>query len=170
MRSAASPSRSLSSNCAGDRNRSAVVERRVCGLEPVCPDHPDTHPLTPLATKAGLVWACPVASAQSARWGRSGPPRSACPSRPRALVTEAINEHLRPLRQRRAELAAEPAHLIDVLRAGNARANHIADATLTRVRQVMDIPTNRPGTGSSAGQQHRERAVNRADHLEAAGR
>ncbi len=57
----------------------------------------------------------------------------------KALVTEAINEHLRPLRQRRAELAAEPGHLIDVLRAGNARANHIADATLTRVRQVMDM-------------------------------
>jgi len=26
---------------------------------PVCPDHPDTHPLTPLATKAGLVWVWP---------------------------------------------------------------------------------------------------------------
>jgi len=57
----------------------------------------------------------------------------------KALVTEAINEHLRPLRRRRAELAAEPAHLIDVLRIGNARANQIADATLTHVRQVMDM-------------------------------
>lgn len=57
----------------------------------------------------------------------------------KALVTEAINEHLRPLRQRRTELAADPGHLIDVLRVGNARANQIADATLTRVRQVMDM-------------------------------
>ncbi len=57
----------------------------------------------------------------------------------KALVTEAVNEHLRPLRQRRRELAADPTIVRHVLSEGNARANHIADRTLQRVREVMDM-------------------------------
>jgi tryptophanyl-tRNA synthetase len=53
------------------------------------------------------------------------------------VVTEAVNERFRPLRRRRAELAADPAHLLGVLAAGNAVANGIADATLQRVRELM---------------------------------
>jgi tryptophanyl-tRNA synthetase len=55
------------------------------------------------------------------------------------LVTEAVNEHFAPIRARRAELAADPAHLLSVLRAGNARANEVADATLAEVRQAMGM-------------------------------
>jgi tryptophanyl-tRNA synthetase len=55
------------------------------------------------------------------------------------LVTEAVNEELRPLRQRRRELATDPGYLRQVLSEGNARANHIADHTLQRVREVMDM-------------------------------
>ncbi|GAA0695895.1 tryptophan--tRNA ligase [Kitasatospora atroaurantiaca] len=54
-------------------------------------------------------------------------------------VTEAVNEHLRPLRARRAELAKDRAHLRDVLRAGNERANALADATLSEVRHAMGM-------------------------------
>ena len=57
----------------------------------------------------------------------------------KALVTEAVNERLRPVRSRRAELAADPGYLLDVLRDGNARANEIADATLNEVREAMDM-------------------------------
>ncbi|MEH3078765.1 MAG: hypothetical protein PGN11_19235 [Quadrisphaera sp.] len=57
----------------------------------------------------------------------------------KALVTEVVNEHLRPLRARRAELVADPGMLMGVLRAGNARANEVADATLAEVRSVMDM-------------------------------
>ena len=57
----------------------------------------------------------------------------------KAFVTEAVNEHLRPLRQRRRELAADPTIVRHVLSEGNARANHIADRTLQRVREVMDM-------------------------------
>lgn len=55
------------------------------------------------------------------------------------VVIETVNEHLRPLRQRRRELAADPGHLRDVLAAGNARANEIADVTLAEVREVMGM-------------------------------
>lgn len=57
----------------------------------------------------------------------------------KALATEAVNEHLRPLRRRRSELSFDLGHLGDVLRTGNTRANRAAEATLDQVRQVMDM-------------------------------
>ncbi|WP_226345823.1 tryptophan--tRNA ligase [Agilicoccus flavus] len=55
------------------------------------------------------------------------------------VVTEAINEHLAPVRARRAELAADPAYLLSVLRRGNERANAIAEETLDQVRGAMQM-------------------------------
>ena len=52
-------------------------------------------------------------------------------------VTEAVNEHLSPLRARRAVLARDRGHLRDVLRAGNAHAEAVAETTLREVRAVM---------------------------------
>ena len=46
---------------------------------------------------------------------------------------------LAPIRARRAELAADPGYLNDVLAAGNAKANAVADATLLEVRQAMGM-------------------------------
>ncbi|WP_045300690.1 tryptophan--tRNA ligase [Saccharothrix sp. ST-888] len=54
-------------------------------------------------------------------------------------ATEAVNEYFRPIRTRRAELAADRSHLRAVLRAGNERANAEADATLAEVREVMGM-------------------------------
>jgi len=50
-----------------------------------------------------------------------------------------VNERLRPIRRRRAELAADPGFLLDVLTAGNAAANDLADATLQQVRRLMHM-------------------------------
>ena len=55
------------------------------------------------------------------------------------VVTEAVNEHLAPLRARRAELAADPAELRRVLARGNAHANEVAEATLGEVREAMQM-------------------------------
>ncbi|MGZ4540841.1 MAG: tryptophan--tRNA ligase [Blastococcus sp.] len=63
----------------------------------------------------------------------------------KAVATEAVNERLRPLRRRRAELAAEPGHLLEVLADGNAVANDLADATLGQVRHLMRMDY-RPGS------------------------
>lgn len=52
-------------------------------------------------------------------------------------VTEAVNERLRPIRARRAELARDRAYLREVLRAGNARASALAEETLAAVRRLM---------------------------------
>jgi tryptophanyl-tRNA synthetase len=57
----------------------------------------------------------------------------------KAVVTEALNERLAPIRARRAELASDPGHIRQVLRDGNARASGIADATLAEVRVAMEM-------------------------------
>ncbi len=53
-------------------------------------------------------------------------------------VTEAVNEHLAPIRARRAQYAADRGHLRQVLREGNERARDIADTTLAEVRAAMN--------------------------------
>jgi tryptophanyl-tRNA synthetase len=55
------------------------------------------------------------------------------------VVTEAVNEHLRPLRTRRRELADADDYLRQVLAAGNAHANTVADRTLQEVREAMGM-------------------------------
>jgi tryptophanyl-tRNA synthetase len=62
------------------------------------------------------------------------------------LVTESVNEFLRPIRARRAELAADPGYLRQVLREGNARAGAVASHTLAGVHALM-------GTGHGAPDQ-----------------
>ncbi|MYU08152.1 tryptophan--tRNA ligase [Streptomyces sp. SID8366] len=53
-------------------------------------------------------------------------------------VTEAVNEYLAPIRARRAEYARDRGELRRVLRAGNERANAVAEATLDEVRAAMN--------------------------------
>jgi tryptophanyl-tRNA synthetase len=61
------------------------------------------------------------------------------------LVTEAVNERFRDIRARRADLAADPGHLRDVLHDGNRQALQIAERTLTDVRRLMHTDYARPG-------------------------
>ena len=53
------------------------------------------------------------------------------------LVLDAINEHLRPIRSRRDELARESGYLRSVLERGNALARQIASTTLESVQELM---------------------------------
>ena len=55
------------------------------------------------------------------------------------VVTESVNEHFRPVRARRAALAADPGYLRAVLREGNARAAAVASATLAEVHALIGM-------------------------------
>jgi tryptophanyl-tRNA synthetase len=55
----------------------------------------------------------------------------------KAAAADAINDRLAAVRVRRAELAANPGYLRDVLAAGNEKATAIASTTLQRVRELM---------------------------------
>jgi tryptophanyl-tRNA synthetase len=60
-------------------------------------------------------------------------------ARLKAVVTEAVNERLAPIRARRAQLATEPGYIRQVLRDGNDRAREVANATLDQVRAAMGM-------------------------------
>jgi tryptophanyl-tRNA synthetase len=53
------------------------------------------------------------------------------------LAADALNEHLRPIRARRAELASDRGYLRSVLRRGNECAREIAVITLDTVHELM---------------------------------
>ncbi|MDR3284528.1 MAG: tryptophan--tRNA ligase [Treponema sp.] len=57
----------------------------------------------------------------------------------KAVLTEALNEKLRPLRTERARLEKESAYIRQVLRDGVDRARAAAVATLTEVRRAMNM-------------------------------
>lgn len=54
-------------------------------------------------------------------------------------MTMALNEELRPLRQKRAELEKEPEYIREVLMNGVKKAREIASQTLEEVRSVMNM-------------------------------
>ena len=55
------------------------------------------------------------------------------------FTAEALNDHLAPLRARRAELEQDPGYLFQVLRAGNEKAIAAAEDTLAKVREYMGM-------------------------------
>lgn len=55
------------------------------------------------------------------------------------VLTEAMNEKLRPLRQKRAQLEADPAYIRQVLLEGSAKAREIGIKTLEEVRERMNM-------------------------------
>lgn len=55
------------------------------------------------------------------------------------LLTEALNEYLRPHRQKRKELEKDRGHIRQVLEAGIEKARQEAEATLIEVRKAMNM-------------------------------
>jgi tryptophanyl-tRNA synthetase len=51
-----------------------------------------------------------------------------------------LNKHLEPFRAKRAELAADPNHIQDILNDGAKRARTIAEQTMVEVREAMQLP------------------------------
>jgi tryptophanyl-tRNA synthetase len=54
-------------------------------------------------------------------------------------LAAAINDHLAPLRQRRADVLSKPGHVREILQAGSARARTIAAETMDRVRDAVKL-------------------------------
>ena len=57
----------------------------------------------------------------------------------KALLTEALNEELRPMREKRAQLEKEPEYIRKVLTEGALRAREIAVKNLDQVRAAMNM-------------------------------
>ena len=59
-------------------------------------------------------------------------------------LVDVLEAFLAPIRARRAELAADPARVADLLRAGTARGRAVARRTLADVRDAMGLPEPPP--------------------------
>ena len=57
----------------------------------------------------------------------------------KSVLTEALNEELRPLRAKRAELESNMDYIRSVLKKGVVQAREIAVKTLEEVRAVMNM-------------------------------
>jgi tryptophanyl-tRNA synthetase len=57
----------------------------------------------------------------------------------KSLLTEALNEYLRPIRKRRQELEKEPEFIRRILKNGVDQAREVAQKTLVEVRQAMGM-------------------------------
>lgn len=55
------------------------------------------------------------------------------------IMIKHVNADLEPIRQRRAELAARPDYIADVLETGNRRAREVAAETMSDVRRAMRL-------------------------------
>ncbi|HNU75994.1 MAG TPA: tryptophan--tRNA ligase, partial [Deltaproteobacteria bacterium] len=60
-------------------------------------------------------------------------------SRLKTILTESLNEYLRPLRRKRQQLEKDPEHIRNVLMKGIERARKIAEETLVEVRRAMGM-------------------------------
>ncbi len=57
----------------------------------------------------------------------------------KGFLTTALNEHLRPLRERRKKLEGDPRVVREVLAAGIQRAREVGEVTLAEVRRAMHM-------------------------------
>jgi tryptophanyl-tRNA synthetase len=111
----------------------AVLKKAVTDSDPHIAFDPVARPnvanlLLLAALAAGTT---PVAVADEIGAGGS--------ARLKAYVTEAVNEHFRPIRARRAELAADPDVVRRVLDRGNEIARQTARTTLAEVHELMHL-------------------------------
>ena len=60
-------------------------------------------------------------------------------SRLKSMLTEALNEYLRPIRKRRQELERDPDFIRSVLKEGTEQARKIAQETLVEIRTAMGM-------------------------------
>lgn len=57
----------------------------------------------------------------------------------KSLMTDAVNAYFSPIRERRKELAKDPQYVLNLLKSGNEKVNHIANQTLSDVLKLMGM-------------------------------
>jgi tryptophanyl-tRNA synthetase len=118
-----------------------VIQRKIkrAKTDPVIglsfdPERPEAANLLGLyAVLSGRGRDLAAAECADMGWGRFKP-----------LLTEALIESLRPIQERYAAIAADPGGIESVLGRGRERAESVAAATLTRLRQALGfLPSSR---------------------------
>jgi tryptophanyl-tRNA synthetase len=111
-----------------------LIRRTVTDSERIITYEPERRPQLASLLLIGALCSGATPEELAAAVGAGGAARL------KRLVTEAVNEHLRPLRASRAELAASGPQLVrDVLTAGAERARSIATRTLAEVQDALGM-------------------------------
>lgn len=111
----------------------AVLKKAVTDSDPHIAYDPVNRPTVAnlLLLAALAAGTTPVAVADEIGGGGS--------ARLKAYVTEAVNEHFKPIRARRAEMAADPSVIGDILDRGNELAREAGRKTMAEVHALMHI-------------------------------
>jgi tryptophanyl-tRNA synthetase len=116
--------------------RKSIARFVTDSRRPKEPADPDTVPLFALAR----AFATPPQLAAVDDALRSGQGYASI----KAMVFELVDQHVAPIRQRHAELMAEPKVIHDTLREGADRARGIATETLRRVKAAIGFDAQHP--------------------------
>jgi tryptophanyl-tRNA synthetase len=118
--------------CDSEDRTAALIRRAPTDSEPQITYDPATRPgiANLLDLLAGVTAGDPQQLADEIGPGAG---------RLKQRATEAVNELLRPVRQRRAQLADDPGYLDGVLAAGNTQARDVAEQTLTAVHDLLGM-------------------------------
>jgi len=111
----------------------AVLKKAVTDSDPHIAYDPVNRPTVANLLLLGALAAGTTPEAVADEIGSGGSARL------KAYVTEAVNEHFRPIRARRAELAADPEIVKSVLDRGNEIARETARRTLREVHELMHL-------------------------------
>jgi tryptophanyl-tRNA synthetase len=111
----------------------AVLRKAVTDSDPHIAYDPVSRPTVANLLLLGALAAGTTPEAVADEIGSGGSARL------KAYVTEAVNEHFRPIRARRAELAADPTVVKDVLDRGNEIARETARRTMREVHELMHL-------------------------------
>ena len=111
----------------------AVLRKAVTDSDPHITYDPVTRPTVANLLLLGALAAGTSPEAVAAEIGGGGSAKL------KAYVTEAVNEHFRPIRVRREELAGNPSVVKEVLDRGNEIARETARTTLREVHELMHL-------------------------------
>ena len=111
----------------------SVLKKAVTDSDPSIAWDPVARPTVANLLLLGALAAGTTPQAVADEIGAGGSARL------KAYVIEAVNEHFRPIRARRAELAQDPAVVREVLERGNELARQAARTTLADVHQLMHL-------------------------------
>jgi tryptophanyl-tRNA synthetase len=111
----------------------SVLKKAVTDSDPHIAYDPVRRPTVANLLLLGALAAGTTPEAVAEEIGSGGSARL------KAYVTEAVNERFRPIRARRAELAADPEIVKSVLDRGNEIARQTARTTMREVHELMHL-------------------------------
>lgn len=119
--------------CASEDETATLIKKAKTDAERVITFDPETRPEVSNLLMLIALSTGDTPEAVAARIGDGGSGML------KRILTESLNEALRPHREKRKQLEADPAYVREILRSGIREAREVAETTLDEVRRVMNM-------------------------------